>query len=474
MPAVLGRKGRWALALAGEPWEDWKLQLRGVAMVFADRVDAGQRLAARLGHLRGEPVVVLGLPRGGVPVALEVARALGAPLDVIVVRKLGVPFQPELGMGAIGEDGVRVINREVVREAMVSEEEIAGVEARERAELERRVQRLRGGRPRQPLAGRIALIVDDGIATGSTARAACQVARAQGAARVVLAVPVAPPGWQARLRAAADELICVATPAGFFAIGQYYADFSQTTDEEVAACLQRAATPVSLQPGTSGAASADPPGAGEEVQVAVLEVPLTGLLAVPGNATGIVVSAHAGARGRHSPRSRYLSIVLRQAGLATLLIDLLTTGEETHPASVFDIGLLARRLAGVTRWVRSQAATAGLPIGYLGTRTSSAAALWAATDPGDGIAAVVCRGGRPDLASSRLSSVHSPTLLIVPAHDMALLRHHRQAQAALRCENRLAFVPGASDLLEEPGALAAAAELALDWFTAHLEGAAIR
>ena len=181
-------------------------------MVFADRADAGRRLAARLQDLRDKRVVVLGLPRGGVPVAFEVARALGAPLDVIVVRKLGVPFQPELAMGAIGEDGVRVINREVVRAAAVSAGELAAVEARERAELERRARRFRGGRPRQPLDGRVAVVVDDGIATGSTARAACQVARVQGAARVVLAVPVAPPGWQARIGTVADELRLPADP----------------------------------------------------------------------------------------------------------------------------------------------------------------------------------------------------------------------------------------------------------------------
>ncbi len=212
-------------------------------MTFIDRSDAGRRLAARLAHLRGEPVVVLGLLRGGVPVAFEVARALGAPLDVIVVRKLGVPFQPELGMGAIGEDEVRVLNPEIVREAGVGEDEIAAVEARERAELDRRVARLCGGRARQRLEGRVAVVVDDGIATGSTARAACQVARAQGAARVVLAVPVAPPGWQAGIGGDVDELICLATPAAFFAIGQFYADFTQTTDQEVAAFLQHAAAP---------------------------------------------------------------------------------------------------------------------------------------------------------------------------------------------------------------------------------------
>ena len=210
-------------------------------MLFTDRADAGRQLAARLEHLRGEPVVVLGLPRGGVPVALEVARALGALLDVIVVRKLGVPYQPELGMGAVGEDGVRVINREVLRAARVSADELAAVQARELAQVDARAARYRVRRAREPLAGRTAVVVDDGIATGSTARAACQVARAHGAARVVLAVPVAPRGWLARIAGAADELVCVHTPRDFFAIGQFYADFSQTTDDEVVACLQRAA-----------------------------------------------------------------------------------------------------------------------------------------------------------------------------------------------------------------------------------------
>ena len=211
-------------------------------MVFADRDDAGRRLAARLGHLRGEPVVVLGLPRGGVPVALQVARALGAPLDVIVVRKLGVPFQPELGMGAVGEDGVRVLNPEVIQACGVSQDDLAAVQAREQAAVQARAARYRAVRPREPLAGRVAVVVDDGIATGSTARAACQIARAHGAARVVLAVPVAPPGWQARIGAAADEMICVGTPRGFAAIGQFYARFPQVSDEEVLGCLERAAT----------------------------------------------------------------------------------------------------------------------------------------------------------------------------------------------------------------------------------------
>jgi putative phosphoribosyl transferase len=196
-------------------------------------------LARRLAHLHGEPVVVLGLPRGGVAVAAEVARALGAPLDVIVVRKLGVPFQPELGMGAIGEDGVRVINDDIVRSTRVTDAEIAAVEARERAELERRARCFRGDRVREPLDGRVAVIVDDGIATGSTARAACAVARAHGATRVVLAAPVAPPDWTTRLADVADELVAVDTPSPFHAIGEFYDDFTQLTDDNVVAALGR-------------------------------------------------------------------------------------------------------------------------------------------------------------------------------------------------------------------------------------------
>jgi len=438
--------------------------------MFSNRTDAGRRLAARLAHLRGEPVVVLGLPRGGVPVAAEVARALGAPLDVIVVRKLGVPFQPELGMGAVGEDGVRVLNREVIRLAGVSAEELAAVEQREQAEVARRAFRYRGGRPRAALAGRVAVIVDDGIATGSTARAACQVARALGAARVVLAVPVAPPGWQDRIGRDADEMIAVATPAPFYGIGQFYADFSQTTDEEVIACLERCAAP-ELGPAPEPAIPApagDPPGIDAEVEVAAGAARLPGRLTVPGEAAGVVVFAHGSGSSRHSPRNRYVASVLNQAGLGTLLLDLLTLAEELDRANVFDIGLLARRLAAATGWLRAQPGAAGLPAGYFGASTGAAAALVAAAEPGADVAAVVSRGGRPDLAGPALESVRAPTLLIVGGRDEAVLSLNRRAQAGLRCENDLAVVPGATHLFEEPGTLAAAAALARDWFASHV------
>jgi putative phosphoribosyl transferase len=210
--------------------------------MFADRADAGRRLASRLTTLPGDQllagaVVVLGLPRGGVPVAYEIAAALAAPLDVIVVRKIGVPAQPELAMGAIGEGDVRIVNDVVVRRAGVSAAEFAKVEARERNELARRAARYRARRDRVPVTGRTALIVDDGIATGSTARAACQVARAQGAARVILAVPIAPPSAINALREVADEVISLECPEQFLAIGQFYDDFTATSDDEVVRLL---------------------------------------------------------------------------------------------------------------------------------------------------------------------------------------------------------------------------------------------
>ena len=203
-------------------------------MIFTDRQDAGTRLAEecrRPGAAWQHPVV-LGIPRGGVPVAAPVADALNAPLDVIIVRKLGLPRNEEVAMGAIGE-GVRVLDQDMVRTMGVTAEELQRIEFRERAELERRVHAYREGRHPVALAGATAVVVDDGLATGATARAACAVARAQGAASVVLAVPVAPPDWEPQPGVDADVFVCLARPRGFFAIGQWYNDFTQTTDAEV-------------------------------------------------------------------------------------------------------------------------------------------------------------------------------------------------------------------------------------------------
>ncbi|MGW3264271.1 phosphoribosyltransferase family protein [Streptomyces sp. NPDC001056] len=438
-------------------------------MYFADRRDAGRQLAARLKHLKASGVVVLGLPRGGVPVAAEVAHVLGAPMDVCLVRKLGVPFQPELGMGAIGEGGVRVINDEVVRANRVPPDALAEVEAREREVLESRARHYRGGREPLALEGRTVLVVDDGVATGSTARAACRIARARGAARVVLAVPVAPHDWAARLGADADDLVCLHTPWHFYAIGQFYADFSQTDDDEVVACLEEAlARPVSIHRAPPGHALPED----RDADVRAGPLVLRGQLTVPADALGIVVFAHGSGSSRHSPRNRFVAAGLSRAGLGTLLFDLLTEAEEKDRANVFDTDLLARRLTDATGWLREQPEARGLAIGYFGASTGAAAALWAAAEPRARIAAVVSCGGRPDLAGPRLPEVTAPTLLIVGGHDESVLDLNRDAQARLRCENKLEVVPGATHLFEEPGTLEKVTELARDWFTGHMAPAA--
>ncbi|MEU9129468.1 phosphoribosyltransferase family protein [Kitasatospora sp. NPDC048540] len=424
-------------------------------MHFTDRRDAGRRLAAGLTHLLSTDPVVVALPRGGVPVGAEVARALGAPLDICVIRKLGVPSQPELGMGAIGEDGARVVNERVVRGAGVTDAQLAAVERQERAELARRAERYRHGRPAVPVRGRTVVVVDDGVATGSTALAACRIVRARGAARVVLAVPVAPVDWTDRLAGAADELVCPYTPARFWAIGQFYDDFEQTTDTEVLDCL--------------GEAEHREP-SGPDARELVFDLPgarLPGELLVPGRPLGVVLFAHGSGSSRRSPRNAAVARALNRAGLGTLLFDLLTEAEEPDRGKVFDPPLLGGRLAEVTRRLRADPACAGLPLGYFGASTGAAAALWAATEPGTEPAAIVSRGGRPDLAGPRLAAVTTPTLLVVGGADTGVLELNRLARAELGGESALLVVPEAGHLFEEPGALAAVARLAAEWFTRH-------
>lgn len=204
--------------------------------LFRDREDAGHQLAQKLEHLRGDRVVVVGLPRGGVPVAAVVAKHLGAPLDIIGVRKLGTPGQEELAMGAIGEGGVKVMNEELIRHLSVTDDDIARVETQQQEVLASRLAVFRSGKPEVSLEGLTAVIVDDGLATGATAKVACEVARARGATKVILAVPVAPAEEAAHFPDA-DEIVVVATPEPFFGVGMHYDVFDQTDDEDVVRLL---------------------------------------------------------------------------------------------------------------------------------------------------------------------------------------------------------------------------------------------
>ncbi|MET8007025.1 dienelactone hydrolase family protein [Nonomuraea glycinis] len=199
-----------------------------------------------------------------------------------------------------------------------------------------------------------------------------------------------------------------------------------------------------------------------------MAVEISGQLTMPDQARGVVLFAHGSGSGSRSPRNRYVAGVLNEAGLGTLLFDLLTPAEEADRANVFDIELLAGRLLQATERIREEPATAGLPIGYFGASTGAAAALWAAAEPGGDVAAIVSRGGRPDLAGARLADVRAPTLLIVGGHDEQVVELNQEARRRLRCASQLEIVPRATHLFEEPGALDSVAELARDWFTAHL------
>jgi putative phosphoribosyl transferase len=438
---------------------------------FVDRSDAGRQLARRLEHLRHADPVVLALPRGGVPVAHEVAASLGAPLDVLAVRKLGVPVHPELAMGAIGEGGARVLDPALIRRLRVTEQQVEAAEQREREVLAARGARLRAGRPPVDLTGRTVVIVDDGMATGATARVACQVARARGASWVVLAVPVAA-AKVAKGFADADEVVVVDTPPHFRAVGLHYADFRPTTDAEAARLLadaRRRAPSGAADPVTADHPVESDVGSDSDVEVVAEGVVLGAHLTVPAGAEAVVLFAHGSGSSRHSPRNRFVASSLHDVGLGTLLLDLLTADEETDRAKVFDIPLLGRRLLAATDWVLAQHRDTITGLGYFGASTGAGAALYAAAIAGDRVGAVVSRGGRPDLAMEWLDRVTAPTLLIVGSRDPAVITLNEEARARMQCPTRLAVVPGATHLFTEPGVLERVAQLSRDWFSNHIQ-----
>jgi putative phosphoribosyl transferase len=423
---------------------------------FEDREDAGRRLAERLARYRDERPVVFALPRGGVPVGYEISRSLGAPLDVFVSRKLGAPGQPEFGIGAVAPGGVRVLNGNIVERLGIPYDYLEAVTRKEMAEVERRLRHFRGDRPEPDVRDRTVILVDDGLATGVTARAAVEALRRLGPRRLILAAPVCAAQTAELLGPEVDELVCLEAPSDLGAIGFWYRDFSQTSDEEVIELLERARQ-----------------GGGERaVRIPVGPVELQGNLDVPEDAKGVVLFAHGSGSGRHSPRNRYVARALKERGLATLLIDLLTPDEEEVDLRTgrlrFDIGLLALRLAGATDWLRREPDTRDLRIGYFGASTGAGAALVAAAERPQEVGAVVSRGGRPDLAGDALPLVEAPTLLIVGGDDERVLRMNEEAFARLRVEKRLEIIPGAGHLFEEPGALEEVARLAADWFTRYL------
>jgi len=426
---------------------------------FINRSTAGRVLASQLmGFADRADVVVLGLARGGIPVAAEVARALHVPLDVFVVRKLGVPVHEEFAIGAITSAGIRVVNRDMIAELGITQPELEQITQREMRELERREVAYRDGRPALELQGRTLIVVDDGLATGASMNAAVRALRLKRPKDIVVATPVASRDAVASLRSVADGVVAVATPEPFTAVSDWYENFEQTSDAEVSALLASGSTRVR-----------------SAVRIPSEGVLLDADLTIPTRAIGTVIFAHGSGSGRHSSRNRYVASALNDAGMATLLLDLLTEREAIEEERTghirFDVQLLANRLRDAAGWVRANPKLAKLPIAYFGASTGAAAALIAASrDPG--IRAVVSRGGRPDLAAPVLGRVRAPALFVVGGHDTQVLEYNRKAMEGMHGEVELIVVPRATHLFEEPGALEEVAAIARDWLARKMSARA--
>lgn len=443
-------------------------------MRFLNREDAGRQLARILTEYKRDNPLVLGLPRGGVPVAAAVAAGLEAPLDVWVVRKVGAPAFPELGLGAVAEGGIVYLNPDVIAQTGASDIEIRDIVREQSAEVARRVRMFRGDRPAPALAGRTIILIDDGIATGGTVRAAVQALRVARPKKIVLAVPVAATQSLDEIAPLVEDIVCLYATPELYAVGAWYDDFHQVPDDVVVRLLAEAhgmADRTSAKPSTID--TFDP----VDVVIPIGPAQLPGTLAGPAEPRGLVLFAHGSGSGRLSPRNRHVAATLHDFGLATLLFDLLTPDEaaldEENARFRFDIDLLARRLLQATDWALGSPRLGGLPLGYFGSSTGAAAALVAAARRPAVVEAIVSRGGRPDLAWASLGLVRAPTLLIVGGADRQVLELNHHAAGQLVAPHRLVVIPGATHLFEEPGTLDAVARLAGEWFQGLLGQTAV-
>lgn len=419
---------------------------------FVDREDAGRQLTAPLLRYRGRHPLVLAIPRGGVPIGRILADALEGELDVVLVRKLGAPGNPEFAIGAIDERG-RVQLARHAGATGADDTYLRAEAARQLDVIRRRRARYSPGHRPAAVAGRVVIVVDDGLATGATMHAALAALRAQHPAQLVCAVPVAAPDSLREIAPLADEIVCLSSPAGFRAVGAFYDHFESVEEDRVLELLAPQARPPHAAP------------MAESVWFELADVRLPGDLVVPADAQGLVVFAHGSGSSRLSPRNRAVAEVLHRGAMATLLFDLLSPMEDSDRRMRFNVSLLAARLGQAVTWARGVPALQALPIGLFGASTGAAAALMVAAEQPEDVAAVVSRGGRPDLAGAvALARVTAPTLLIVGGADTDVITLNRQALAQMNGVTELVLVPRATHLFEEPGALERVAALASGWF----------
>lgn len=412
---------------------------------YRDREDAGRQLAAALAQRGYQRPVVLGIPRGGVPVAAEVARALRGQLGVVVARKLRAPGQPELAIGAVTADGSAWINTQLARDTGADDRYLEREKAHQVAEARQR-EELFDGHRRPPVEGRVVIIVDDGLATGATARAAARSMRASGAERVVLAIPVAPPESIHEIAAEVDEVVCPRVEADFWAIGQFYDDFSQVPDEEVKAILR---------------------GFGTTPETIEARVPRDGLelavrLRLPPGQPPSVTFVHGLGSSKDSPRNVVIAERLVDEGIAALLFDLSGHGESGGRPGA--IGQYVDDLAAVEAWARSRPELRGGRHAIAGSSLGALVALQAVLQGRVAADALVLRAA--PISAEEYDGLTVPALLLIGSND-PLVADAREA--ARRCPAiELRVVPGAGHLFEEEGALEAATAITVEWLARML------
>lgn len=435
-------------------------------MYFYDRKDAGQKLGKLLAKkYAGKNCVVYALPRGGVVTGVEIARTLHAPLDLIITRKIGHPYEPEYAIAATAENGHMVGNEQELK--AVDKTWLRQTVKKEQQEAKRRRKKYLGNKKPIPVEGKIAILVDDGIATGLTIRVAVLELKHRHPKQIVIAVPIASKTIADAIKQEADEFIALDIPSDqefLGAIGAYYQEFLPVEDDEVTTLMKKYEK--ELEEAFQGH------GKNKEqlIHINADHVRLEGMLSIPQDAKGLVLFVHGSGSSRLSPRNIYVASVLQESAVATLLIDLLSQEEDEVYATRFDIDLLTERVLTITTWLQKNSLTKSLLLGYFGASTGAAAAIKAAANLGKKtVSAVVSRGGRPDLAENALEQVVSPTLLIVGGDDTEVIGLNEMAFKRLHCIKKLEIVSSATHLFEEPGTLEEVAKLATQWFLTYLQ-----
>ncbi len=439
--------------------------------LYRDRQQAGEAVAEALAeYANRDDVMVLGLPRGGVVVARAVAELLRVPLDILVARKLGVPGMSEVAFGAIVEGEADATMDDVAWYLGLPTSLVSSIEAREHRELARRVARYRGQRPAADVKGRTVLLVDDGLATGATIRAAATSVRKKGAARVVVACPVGSTEGCSSVGSVVDRVVVLATPEPFGMVSDWYEDFAPVSDDAVVCALTGGSAPEVIEPSQEDATDERSVSIGIDDDAGSL----SGDLGVPdesfahgARARGLVIFAHGGGSSRQSYRNRFLAGWLRMAGWATLRVDLLLADEQerdlTSGVHRFDVALIGRRLTSAVDWAVRERVPGSANVVLFGASTGAAAAVIAAVARPGVVRGVVARGGRVDLAGEALQQLRAPILLIVGGSDADTVRWNRSAIRQLRGDVTLKIVRRAGHTFEEAGAIGAVGAHAINW-----------